>query len=65
MAPPLGLSAVSSCASFWHIFLLVSMVLEGMIIVNVEASGWLSGHATFYGTNQDPATLGKCHVLTK
>lgn len=41
---------------FWHFLLFVSVVFEG---INGQANGWLNGHATFYGANQSPATLGK------
>ncbi|XP_024157087.1 expansin-A12 [Rosa chinensis] len=49
-------AAGSFCVLFWQIIFFVSVVLEG--INGAQANGWLNAHATFYGVNQDPATLG-------
>lgn len=42
-----------SCVMHWQfmVFWLFGMVFHGV-------NGWISGHATFYGVNQSPATLG-------
>lgn len=35
-------------------------LFQGLVDINVEASGnWLDAHATFYGNNEDPTSLGK------
>ncbi|XP_031254358.1 expansin-A12 [Pistacia vera] len=39
----------------WHLFFFVSVMFEG---INCQASRWLNAHATFYGANQSPSTLG-------
>jgi hypothetical protein len=44
--------------SLWHFFFLACVVLEG---INGQVNGWLNAHATFYGANQSPTTLGKSH----
>jgi hypothetical protein len=38
-------------------FLLVLLLC--VVRVHVQANGWLNAHATFYGTNQSPTSLGK------
>ncbi|GMN44841.1 hypothetical protein TIFTF001_014028 [Ficus carica] len=38
-----------------HIFFFASMIFQG---VQGQGNRWLSAHATFYGSNQNPTTLG-------
>lgn len=40
----------------FQFFFFVSMIMEG---TNGQVNGWLNAHATFYGANQNPITLGK------
>ncbi|KAF4367155.1 expansin-A12 [Cannabis sativa] len=40
----------------WYIFFFSSMVFKS--ISARQANGWLGAHATFYGGNQNPSTLG-------
>ncbi|WKA12156.1 hypothetical protein VitviT2T_029572 [Vitis vinifera] len=40
----------------WRFFFVVGVVLEG--IGHGLADGWFDAHATFYGANQSPSTLG-------
>ncbi|KAM5585988.1 expansin-A12 [Rosa sericea] len=49
-------AAGSFCVLLWQIIFFVGVVLES--INGAQANGWLNAHATFYGVNQDPATLG-------
>lgn len=42
--------------------LFFGLLFKGMMNT-VEANGWITAHATFYGTNQDPSTLGKISSL--
>lgn len=46
------------CMLVWHLFFFVSGVVE---CVNGQVGGWINAHATFYGANQAPSTLGKLH----
>ncbi|XP_040987941.1 expansin-A12 [Juglans microcarpa x Juglans regia] len=41
--------------SLLYVFFLVCVGFDG---INSEGNGWLNGHATFYGSNQNPTTLG-------
>ena len=50
-----------SCCFFLRIFFVVSVVSEG--IGNGLADGWFDAHATFYGANQSPSTLGEFFFL--
>nr|AVG44224.1 EXPA11-1 [Boehmeria nivea] len=43
------------CGYIWYYLLFASMVFEGTY---GQGNGWLSAHATFYGSNQNPTTLG-------
>ncbi|KAK3198990.1 hypothetical protein Dsin_022405 [Dipteronia sinensis] len=43
------------CILIWHFLFFVSMVFEG---INGQVSGWINAHATYYGANQSPSTLG-------
>ncbi|KAL5736304.1 hypothetical protein ACOSQ2_031092 [Xanthoceras sorbifolium] len=43
------------CVLLWQIFFFASMVLEG---IHGQSSGWINAHATYYGANQSPSTLG-------
>jgi hypothetical protein len=42
-------------------FLLVLLLC--VVRVHVQANGWLNAHATFYGTNQSPTSLGKLFLI--
>ncbi|KAI4333686.1 hypothetical protein L6164_018462 [Bauhinia variegata] len=39
----------------WCLLFILSAIENG---IHVQANGWLNAHATFYGANQSPATLG-------
>ncbi|KAF5728317.1 putative Alpha-expansin 12 precursor [Tripterygium wilfordii] len=39
----------------WHLFFFVSFVIEG---ISGHVSSWVNAHATFYGANLSPSTLG-------
>ncbi|CAN1239501.1 EXPA12 [Linum grandiflorum] len=41
-----------------HLILLVTSVLVLVLVSTEAAANWLSAHATFYGANQSPQTLG-------
>ncbi|KAJ8755555.1 hypothetical protein K2173_022134 [Erythroxylum novogranatense] len=45
----------SSVVLVWHVFFFGSLLLEGD---STQVHGWLNAHATFYGANQSPSTLG-------
>ncbi|XP_028085307.1 expansin-A12 [Camellia sinensis] len=49
------LSNIPSSLLFWMFLSFVGIVLKG---VNGQGNRWLNGHATFYGANQSPTTLG-------
>lgn len=57
------LRAAPNFFSLWYSFYLFCVVLEG---INGQAKGWLNAHATFYGANQNPTSLGKSYkpILT-
>lgn len=55
MGPFVTLS-VLVCQLFFFVSLLNLKGING---------GWLNAHATFYGANQSPATLGKSKVFRK
>lgn len=38
------------------LLLVICVLLKG---TNGQGRGWLNAHATFYGANQNPSTLGK------
>ncbi|KAL9444123.1 hypothetical protein AB3S75_017327 [Citrus x aurantiifolia] len=40
---------------FWHFFLILSM---GFVGINGQVNRWLNAHATYYGADQSPSTLG-------
>jgi hypothetical protein len=42
-----------------HFVFIVSVLLKG---INGQVNNWLNGHATFYGANQNPTSLGKSHI---
>jgi hypothetical protein len=42
-------------------FLLVLLLC--VVRIHVQANGWLNAHATFYGTNQSPTSLGKPFLI--
>jgi len=48
------------CVNNWQIVLLLSLMM--VVFEGVKGGGqvknWNRGHATFYGQNQSPATLG-------
>lgn len=45
---------------FFFFFFMVALFQGLLVDINVEATaGWLDAHATFYGNNQDPTSLGK------
>lgn len=41
---------------FWHFFLILNM---GFVGINGQVNRWLNAHATYYGADQSPSTLGK------
>lgn len=45
----------------WRFFFVVGVVLEG--IGHGLADGWFDAHATFYGANQSPSTLGEFRLI--
>lgn len=50
-----------SGAFVWYLFFILCLVLKG---INAQDNGnWLGGHATFYGSDQNPTTLGKLHFF--
>lgn len=45
----------------WYFFLFLCFFFKA---INAQLNGnWLSGHATFYGSDQNPTTLGKSLFL--
>lgn len=52
---------VISCVLVVYSLFFLGNVFEG--VDGRGANRWLNGHATFYGANQSPATLGKLIIL--
>ncbi|RHN40891.1 hypothetical protein MtrunA17_Chr8g0359991 [Medicago truncatula] len=50
----MGPLMISSFNFIWCVLLLVLCAVR----IHVEANGWLNAHATFYGANQSPTSLG-------
>lgn len=40
----------------WQLFFVVGAIFGG---VNAQVNGWFNAHATFYGADQSPFSLGK------
>ena len=53
----MGSAKIPSVFLLYVVFLVI-VVFKG---INGQVNNWLNGHATFYGANQNPTTLGKSH----
>jgi len=54
----MGPLMISSYNFIWYLLLLVLCAVR----IHVEANGWLNAHATFYGANQSPTSLGMTYL---
>jgi len=53
----MGPLMISSINFIWCLLLVLCAVR-----IHVEANGWLNAHATFYGANQSPTSLGMSYL---